>query len=227
VIERILPSQVATAEAFEDPPDDVLLAELFPEEAAVVRQAVERRRREFATGRGCARRALAALGVPPGPLLPGPRREPLWPAGVVGSITHCDGYRACAVARDAAIHSIGIDAEPNAPLPNGVLRMVSLPAERDWLERLGTAGAACWDRLLFCAKESVFKAWYPLTGRELDFSEATIDVDADADVDAGAFVARLLVDGGTLPDGRQLTGFAGRWLASDGLLVTAIAVPAH
>jgi 4'-phosphopantetheinyl transferase EntD len=221
VIERILPPEVATAEAFEDPPDDMLLAELFPEEEAVVRQAVDRRRREFATGRSCARRALGALGVPPVPLLPGPRREPLWPAGIVGSITHCEGYRACAVAPDAVIRSIGIDAEPNAPLPGGVLRMVALPEERDWLDRLGTADGACWDRLLFCAKESVFKAWYPLTGRELDFSEAVIDVDPDGE----SFVARLLVDGGALPDGRRLTGFAGRWLAAEGLLVTAIAVP--
>src|SRR6185369_16867773 len=123
---RILPPEVAAAEAYEDRLDDVL----FPEEEAVVSQAVERRRREFVTGRACARRALAALGVPPAPLLPGPRREPLWPAGVVGSITHCEGYRACAVARDTAIASIGIDAEPNAPLPDGVLRLVSLPEER-------------------------------------------------------------------------------------------------
>jgi 4'-phosphopantetheinyl transferase EntD len=222
VIERILPPQVSVAEAFEDPPDDVLLAELFPEEEAVIRQAVDRRRREFATGRSLARRALGALGAPPAPLLPGPRREPLWPAGIVGSITHCQGYRACAVARDAAVRWIGIDAEPNAPLPDGVLRLVALPEERDWLERLGPADGACWDRLLFCAKESVFKAWYPLTRRELGFTEAVIDVDPDG----GTFVARLLVDGGALPDGGRLTDFAGRWLAGEGLLITAIATPA-
>ncbi|MFL6136228.1 MAG: 4'-phosphopantetheinyl transferase [Frankiaceae bacterium] len=220
MIEAILPAEVSSAEAFEDRPDEAL----FPEEEAVVSNAVDRRRREFTTGRACARQALAALGVPPAPLLPGARREPLWPAGVVGSITHCDGYRAAAVARDDDIASIGIDAEPNEPLPDGVLRIVSLPEERLWLERLGTGapGDACWDRLLFCLKESVFKAWYPLVQRELGFTEAMVEVDPAE----RTFAARLLVDGAALPDGRPLTGFTGRWLARDGLILTSIVVPA-
>jgi 4'-phosphopantetheinyl transferase EntD len=138
----------------------------------------------------------------------------------VGSITHCDGYRAAAVARQRAVTSIGIDAEPDQPLPDGVLAVVSLPEERALLERL-PAGRACWDRLLFSAKESIFKTWYPLARRELDFTEATLDVDPVE----GTFTARLLVDPVRLPDGRALDGFSGRWLARDGLVVTAIALP--
>jgi 4'-phosphopantetheinyl transferase EntD len=79
-----------------------------------------------------------------------------------------------------------------------------------------------WDRLLFCAKEAVYKAWFPLTGQWLGFAVADITIDATD----GTFSARLLVpvpalDGAPLGD-----GFAGRWLASDDLLLTAIAVPA-
>jgi 4'-phosphopantetheinyl transferase EntD len=116
----------------------------------------------------------------------------------------------------------GIDAEPHAALPPGVLDAVSLPAERT---RLRAAAAArpevCWDRLLFSAKESVYKAWFPLTRLPLDFGEAEVTLD----LAAGTFTARLLVPGPRVA-GRELTGFAGRWLVERGLLATAISVPA-
>ena len=96
MIEELLPPNVVSVDTFEDRDD----AWLFPEEAALVGKAVERRRREFTTGRACARRALCLLGAPVGPLLHGQRGAPMWPTGVVGSITHCDGYRAAAVGRE-------------------------------------------------------------------------------------------------------------------------------
>ena len=107
----------------------------------LVARAVDRRRAEFTTVRTCARIALGRLGLPPAPLLTGSKREPLWPAGVVGSITHCDGYRAAAVARASEVAAIGIDAEPHDPLPDGILDRVTLPAERAHLAR--PAGPAC------------------------------------------------------------------------------------
>jgi 4'-phosphopantetheinyl transferase EntD len=79
-----------------------------------------------------------------------------------------------------------------------------------------------WDRLLFSAKESVYKAWFPLTRRWLGFDEAAVTINAAN----GTFSVRLLVQGPML-DGRRLTGFTGRWLARDGLILTAIAVPAR
>jgi 4'-phosphopantetheinyl transferase EntD len=113
---------------------------------------------------------------------------------------------------------VGIDAEPDAPRPAGVLDLVALPAERAALSAVPPQ--VSWDRLLFCAKESVYKAWYPLAGRWLGFEEAEVAVDPEA----GTFTARLLVPGPPL-DGRPLTGFAGRWLARDGFILTAIVVP--
>ncbi len=214
MIEEILPGGVAAAEAFDDPPDAVL----FPEEEAAVIRAVDKRRREFTTVRACARRALGRLGVPPAPILPGERGAPGWPPGVVGSMTHCDGYRAAAVAPGDRFRTIGIDAEPHAPLPAGVLEMVASPAERERLSRLGAAApGVSWDRLLFSAKESVYKAWFPLTARWLGFREADIDLRPD-----GTFAARILV-AAAAADGVPLTGFAGRWLVADGIAVTAIA----
>ena len=167
MIEAILPAEAATAEAFDDPPG----LTLFPEEEAVIARAVGKRRREFTTTRACARTALARLGLPPVPIVPGPRGAPQWPVGVVGSMTHCAGYRACAVARDLDLLTIGLDAEPHGQLPEGVLDAVSRPEEREQLAALAaTVPGTHWDRMLFSAKESVYKAWFPLTQRWLGFA---------------------------------------------------------
>jgi 4'-phosphopantetheinyl transferase EntD len=218
VIGDIMPRQVAVAEEFGDVPHVVL----FPDEEAAIANAVGKRRREFATARSCARAALAKLGLPPVPILPGLRGAPQWPAGVVGSITHCAGYRASAVGRDSEVITIGLDAEPHDTLPPGILDAIASHAERARLAALAAARPdVCWDRLLFSAKESVYKAWFPLTRRWLGFDKASVDIDPEA----GTFTARLLVQGPVL-DGAALTGFRGRWLVSDGLIATAIVIRA-
>jgi 4'-phosphopantetheinyl transferase EntD len=217
MIADILPAAVVAEESFGDRAD----VTLFPEEEAVIAKAVAKRRAEFTTARGCARAALAKLGVPAVPILPGPRGAPQWPAGVVGSITHCAGYRACAVARAGEIVTIGLDAEPHDTLPKGVLEAISLPEERERLSALTAARPdLCFDRMLFCAKESVYKAWFPLTHRWLGFEEASVEIDAEN----GSFSARLLVDGPVVNDS-VLTVFNGRWLVRDGLIITAIVIP--
>src|SRR5689334_11846907 len=114
----ILPKDVASAEVFGGQCDD---GELFPEEAALVAGAAAKRRRESTGARVGARLALARAGVQPAPIMPSPSGAPLWPSGIVGSITHCDGYRAAAIGRADAFAAIGIDAEPHETLPGGVL----------------------------------------------------------------------------------------------------------
>ena len=178
---------------------------------------MESRRREFTTGRHCARVALGQLGFASVPITRGERGEPRWPDGVVGSITHCAGYRAAAVARAADVVTIGIDAEPNAPLPEGVLGLISLPSERGALAELArVAPGVAWDRLLFCAKESVYKAWAPLTQTFLGFPEAEVAFDPSS----ATFLTRLRRPGAEAVGGprREL---AGRFAVSDGLAVTA------
>ncbi len=215
MIEQLLPACVAAC----DTRQDLLDVELFPEEQLAVSRAVEKRRREFVTARACARQALAQLGVAPVAIPPGPRGEPHWPAGIVGSITHCNGYRACAVARARELATLGIDAEPNEPLPAGVLREIARAEEQGRLRELGRKQpAVCWDRLLFSAKEAVYKAWFPLAGRWLGFEDATLALDPDR----RSFHARLLVPG-PLIDGEPLQSLHGRFLAADGLVLTAVA----
>lgn len=217
VLQRAVPAGVVVAEAY----DDAAGTDLLPEEAAVVRHAVAQRRREFATVRYCARRALAGLEGPTprrAPLVPGERGAPRWPDGIVGSMTHCDGYRAAAVARSTQWASLGIDAEPNEPLPDGVLEIVASDEEAAALH--SAPPGACWDRLLFSAKESVYKAWFPATGGWLGFDEVSVAFDH-----GGTFTATLLRPGLVI-GGRPVRALDGRWLVANGFALTAVAVRA-
>jgi len=212
MIARLLPACAASAEARADDP----AAAPHPDEREAVAGAVQRRRREFVTGRACARAALERLGAVPVAIPAGPRGEPVWPAGIVGSITHCDGYRAAAVARTGDVAAIGIDAEPNRPLPGGLLDDVASATEREHLLRLArTAPGVAWDRLLFSAKEAVYKAWFPVTGAWLGFEDAEVEVDPDT----GRFGVRLLRDA---PE--ELAVLTGAWSVERGLIATAVVV---
>ncbi|MEU0397698.1 4'-phosphopantetheinyl transferase superfamily protein [Streptomyces sp. NPDC006208] len=223
MIEELLPEAVVVVEAYDHSTTD---AQVYPEEAALVARSVDTRRREFAAVRSCARRAMTALGLPPQPVLPGEHGAPSWQAGLVGSMTHCEGYCAAALAHTVDMASLGIDAEPDGPLPDGVLPLVSLSAERNRLRRLAAdAPGIHWDRLLFSAKESVYKVWSPLTVKWLDFDEAEIEIFVDPGGPSnGTFRAKLLVPGPRVGD-RRLDRFEGRWTIQHGLVATAVAVP--
>jgi enterobactin synthetase component D / holo-[acyl-carrier protein] synthase len=193
---------------------------MLPEEASVVARSVPRRRREFAAGRACAHLALGRLGYRPAPLLPGPDRAPAWPRGAVGSITHCRDYCAAAAARRSELRALGIDAELNQPLPEGVAELVCTPAELDWSASTEDPGAD-WRTLIFSAKESVYKAWQPLTGQWLGYRDVELHIDAEA----GTFEARLLVPAPAAL-GTGLRSFSGGFVTTPSLLLTAVTLAA-
>ena len=197
---------------------------LLTEEEAAVSKAVERRRREFATGRACARIALEALepGCHGRRAIPvGPAGEPRWPAGIVGSITHCHGYRACAVAHQSDVLALGIDAEPNEPISERVLAAVACEDERAMVHGIAAERPnVSWDRLLFSAKESVYKTWYSLTGCRMGFGGATIGIEPDAQ----SFAVRLLIPGGPVLGQAEPPVLAGRWALDRGIVVTGVSI---
>jgi 4'-phosphopantetheinyl transferase EntD len=219
MIERLVPAGVVTAETREE----LIEVELFPDERRTLGRAVEKRRREFVTGRACARRALGELGVPATAIPNGERGEPLWPPGIVGSITHCQGYRASAVARIGPVLALGIDAEVNAALPAGVLDEVAFGRERELVADEAPVdidgGLVHLDRLLFSAKEAVYKAWFPLARRWLGFEDARVSIDPEQ----RTFGARLLVPGPEI-GGKPLTQLEGRWWLEDGVIATAVVI---
>lgn len=207
MLARLLPAPIRVAEQVGEPGGGMLL----PAEAADLGPAGPRRRQEFTQSRTCARRALAGLRLPVVPLLRDPEGAPRWPDGVVGSLTHCPGYVGAAVGRRADVRSLGVDAEPHRPLPYGVLPRVAGVGERAHLAAL-PAGTA-WETVLFSAKESVYKAWYPIMRGYLTFSAAVLTIDPAG----GRFTARLTAPGPPV--------LHGRFLVTTRLILTAVTVP--
>jgi 4'-phosphopantetheinyl transferase EntD len=182
VMRDLLPPSVAVVVAG---PADFTGELLAAEQACLGERAVESRRRDFTAGRVCARRALADLGLDPAPVPSAADRSPVWPAGVVGTITHTKGYCAAAAARADEVRSVGMDAEQHKILDAGVRRLVLLPEE---VERYGRLPAGIsWPALIFSAKETIYKVWHPVVGTWLDFRDASVEIDPDA----GSWTARI------------------------------------
>ena len=206
---------------------DVLVAEidprrvapstLLPAEAAQVARAAAKRRREFAAGRLLARRLLGRLGVPEAfELLAGEDRAPIWPAGVVGTISHTSSRAAVAVARAGDVLALGCDLEHDEPLDEGILRRVCDPREREWIASRPLAQRGRLAMLVFSAKEAAYKAQYPLTGKILEFSDLSLDLDP-----GGTFRAAFQTDVGPWRRGQCLRG---RWHRAGGLIATAVTI---
>lgn len=133
------------------------------------------RARRFHRGRTCALRALTELGSAATVVGRGPRREPQWPVGFVGSITHVAELSAAAAGSTTHLRTIGIDAEPNDPLPAGVAELVV--TDESELESCRSASPLVhWPTVLFSTKESIYKAWYPTFETWLDFSDVTVEL---------------------------------------------------
>ena len=148
---------------------------------------------------------------------------PLWPEGFTGSLTHTDGLRAAVAASTRHVHSMGLDAEPAEPLPDGVLRSIASETEIAMVKRLQADGYTWADRLLFCAKEATYKAWFPITGRWLGFEDAHITFEQTGPA-SGTFVSRILIDPAASDGGAPLLELPGRWLIERDLITTTIAL---
>ncbi len=196
------------------------VADLHPDEAACVQAAVLKRRREFSAGRACARRALAELGIADFPLLPDADRAPIWPPGIVGSISHCAGHVGAAVARRDTITGLGMDVEVANPLDETLVPRICTPEERARLERLPRRAHVDWHMLVFSAKESVYKAYYPLTRSWLGFHDVELVVDPDAE----AFAATLIRP--DAPAAAEVRTFRGRYACNGEHIFTAVAFSA-
>lgn len=234
MIHEILPPEVVAVTDAELGLDEAaVLAALHPVEAEQIAGSVAGRRADFAWARACAREAMGRLGVPAGPIVRGGRGMPVWPPGVVGTLTHTDGLRAAALAPADRVRSVGLDVEPHGPLADGVLEAVSLPEEAAWVRAVGAEiGSVHWDKLLFTAKEATYKAWFPLTRRWLGFADAHItlvpdppdddDDDNTGSVITGSLRSEILVDPHAVDGGPDLLEFDGRWVVRGGYVASAI-----
>lgn len=195
LLQQLFPDTVVTRKL--RTPADVRL--LHPEEEPFVARAVEKRRAEFATGRHCARHALAALGLPETALPVGEKRAPVWPAAAVGSITHADEYVAAVVAlrRDAA--TLGVDIEARGRVEPRLWSHLFTQTEQSWLRRQAGDQRDTLATVMFSAKESFYKCQFQLTHAWVGFLDAEVRLEDDR------FELELL----TPPD--ALTGWTPTW----------------
>lgn len=160
--------------------------ELTPAEDALSQDYHPKRRAEFRAGRLYARRAMAALGQPGQDLLIGPNRAPLWPAGIVGTISHADTVCGAIVASASNVRNLGFDLDADAPLAERLVPRICTPGELAWLD--GRPNRLALAKQVFGIKESLYKVYSPLTGSFLGFQEATIRLDEAG----GTFEARVI-----------------------------------
>lgn len=146
-------------------------------ERGCVAQAVLKRQREFLSGRAAARQALARLGIHGHDLLVSPSRGPLWPPGVVGSISHSGDVCLAAVALSAQLPGIGVDCAPDAALDELLWSRICTPVELDWIRLQPEPQRGRWARIFFCAKEAAYKYQQPLTLGFLGFQDLTLGMD--------------------------------------------------
>lgn len=214
-IQSLFPAAVAVAAERVD----AAAGALAPAEAAAVVRAVEGRRREFAAGRACAHRALRRLGIE-NPVVPSSEdRMPVWPEGIVGSISHSGGFCAAAAARKADIAGVGLDIEQTDRLREDLWKMIFRPEEREWLRERPAGERIRWATLLFSAKEAFFKFQYPRTRRWVGFEEASVR----ADPESGEFLLTVRASGPA--EALGVGEVAGRYRFLDGFVATAIACP--
>jgi len=184
---------------------------LLKGERGLVEGAAQTRIEQFTAGRVCSRIALGRFGVAATTPIPrGEDRAPIWPRGFVGSISHTDSWCAAAVARAEDIRSLGIDLEPATPLKEALLKRVCTPKEQDWLHELSEPGLT--GKIVFSAKEAVYKCQYPITGKFLGFHAVELELGD------GSFQAVFQQNAGEFLPGDVMTG---RYLVEEGLVATA------
>lgn len=166
---------------------------LYPEELEVLSsKAVRKRRIEFCIGRAAAHSALSKISINNFPVLKGVHNEPLWPEGVVGSISHSGELAIAAVARKEEAAGIGMDIEMlDETISEDIVRIICTSKETDWVNRSVDRKL---ERLfmIFSAKESIFKAFFPMTNVPLNY----LDTELIWHEDTGLFLGQLLTQVG-------------------------------
>ncbi len=166
-------------------------------EDAHLTRAFPARKREFAAGRAAVRGAMASLGLPAAPVPADEDRAPVWPMGLRGSISHSTTL--CAAVVTCAPLTLGIDIEENTDLEAGLLSAICSDEET---ARIAGPDQLRLAKLIFSAKEAVYKAQFPLTGLLIGFDQ----VDITLDLRNLGFTATFLKPTGCFDAGESLPG---------------------
>ena len=189
--------------------------DLFDVEDRAIRNAAPLRRDEFAAGRAAARGALATLAIAPVPIPRAADRRPLWPNGIIGSISHTDGIAAAIVGHNQPTAGVGLDIEGDAPLKKELLKYILTRSEAAARKARPLVANSSRCKATFAAKEALFKAIYPITGQFFGFLDANVDL-----LESGNWTATLCDTAPALPASMVISG--GKWAAVDGFVIATI-----
>jgi enterobactin synthetase component D len=149
--------------------------DLDPAESRHIAYAVQKRKNEFSSGRYCAKQALRKLLLHRFTIPVGPMREPIWPNGVSGSISHDDGYALAVVAAARDIPMLGVDITSGQRLDETLIGMICSEAEIHRIGKLTLQDEGCDPyKLIFSLKESIYKCLFPLVKRVFDFRDVSV-----------------------------------------------------
>lgn len=196
-------------------------ASLLPEEQEATTEMAPRRLDEFASARAAARAALAAVAPPGVTAIPrGPQRQPMWPSGITGAITHTRGHCLAAVALRSSAEDtvgdlvIGLDAEERDRVSARVARRILVDAEQERLAAIVDPDER--QRLVaatFSLKEAFYKAHHQLEPRYLGFDVIAVQIDAGGTAAFASTGVELAVDPAAEVTGR-VTEIDGRMIAA-------------
>lgn len=171
---------------------------------------VPKRLAEYVAGRRAARAALRKLGVAECAIPSGADRAPVWPTGIVGSISHTDKACLSIVSKDSQYAGLGVDIELATPLTPDIASSILVQ------EDLATCQSMLDATIIFAVKEAVYKAQFPITKLLFGFDALGVSLSADR------FTAQFLTAQGRFHAGHKVTG---RWALADGHVLVIAAIP--
>jgi len=178
------------------------------------------RKEEFILGRICANKAYMKLTGEELLNLPvGPSREPLWPGNLVGSISHNRFWVGAAVAQKNSLLGLGIDFEVMGRTRQELARYIT--NEQDL-----TSVEGCTEEelltFIFSAKESLYKALFPLVNKFFGFDAAAV---TDVNIHEKTFEIQLLTHLSDVFKPHQRCKFTGRYERDNTSCLTVIEIP--
>jgi 4'-phosphopantetheinyl transferase EntD len=178
----LFPASVVAAELTSAAPRTLLTSS----ELQSISHCAEKRIQDFTRGRACARRVLSELGIQNFSLLAGEKREPIWPEGITGSITHTAGFAAAVAAPRSEIVSVGVDCEIIESVDEELWTRICTPTEQARLARVPVAERDRQAALIFAAKEAFYKCQFPVSRQWVGFEDVDIEP-TDRPASAGCF----------------------------------------
>lgn len=191
----------------------------LPEEAeGLSPRTVEKRRREFSAGRAVARQAMVKLSHPPAPILIGKDRAPVWPEGLIGSITHCKTSAMAVVSTSDRYAGLGLDVEEDTPLKPDLWDAICSTREQKWMRQHDSP--AQMGKLIFSAKEAAYKCQYNLSRRYFGFD----GMELEFDMTNRSFQAEFTADQFPFTRGTLLSG---HFAIGAGVIITAVSLASN